>query len=603
METAQRVLAGADWAVVIGYLTLSLIVGIWHTRKASTSVNEFFLSGRSMPWWLLGVSMAATNFSVDTPLAITKYVFQEGIGGVWFFWSFAMTGLMATFFFAKMWRKAEVMTDAEIMERRYGGKSGAALRLFKGCYFGILINCFMMGWVLRGIVKVMGGLTNINPDYIMVGSMLLVIAYVFASGIYGVILTDFIQYIFAIVGSFLLAYFSVKDVGGLSTMVSKLHEKFGVDSGVTNFFPNFKTDAWMPLSVFFVYVGIQWWAQKFSDGGGKHIQRMSSAKNEKHSVMATFFFTTMNYAVQTWPWITVALCAMLIFGRDVSDPEMTYVWMMGRQLPTGILGVMVVTLLAAYMSTISTHLNLGGSYIINDIYRRFLVKKASDKHYVLMSRVAMLIIFIIAMLVAYQIKSIGNAWKFILEFTSGAGLTFVIRWFWWRANAWTEFTGMIMSGLTALFLELFHPELSYAAKVVTTVSVSTLAWLIVTFVTKPVPEEKLAEFVKKVQPGSPGWKYIYRRHNIPYVPYGKDGLINVLFGIVFFLSGNFGMGSIVIAKYWQGIALIIVSAICLGIILYRVGMEMSGRKKIATKSLSKDACDTISSAQIEAETA
>ncbi len=585
MEHAVRVLSQLDWGVVIAYAVLSLIFGVWHTRKASSSVNEFFLSGRSMPWWLLGVSMAATNFSIDTPLAITKYVFQEGVGGVWFFWAFAMTGIITTFFFASMWRRAEVMTDAEIIERRYSGRVAAALRVFKGCYFGILINCFVMGWVLRAVVKVMSGLTNINPDLILIVSMVLVAIYVFASGIYGVILTDFLQYLFALAGSFLLAYYSVKDVGGLQTMVSRLHETFGAGSGVTNFVPSFSDATWMPLSVFLVYTCIQWWAQKYSDGGGKHIQRMSSAKNEKHAVIATFFFTIMNYAVQVWPWIVVALCAMLIYGRNVADPEMTYVWMMGRQLPNGILGVMVVTLLAAFMSTISTHLNLGGSYMINDLYRRFLVKKASEKHYVLMSRVAMLVTLLIAMFVAYQIKSVGNAWKLVLEFSSGAGLTFVIRWFWWRTNAWTEITGMVTSGLMTIFIEIFYPELSYATKILLTVGVSTAAWLIVTLLTRPVDEDRLVEFVNKVQPGSPGWKYIYRKYQIPYVPYGRQALINVLLGIVFFFSGNFGMGSIALTKYTLGIVLITIAIVTGAIILHRVSREMTGRKVLQAKNL------------------
>lgn len=580
-----RVLAGIDWSIIIVYAVISLLMGVWHTRKASSSVNEFFLSGRSMPWWLLGVSMAATNFSIDTPLAITKYVYQEGVGGVWFFWAFAMTGIITTFFFATMWRRSEVMTDAEIIERRYSGKVAAALRVFKGCYFGILINCFVMGWVLRAVVKVMSGLTNVNPDIILLASMFIVVVYVFASGIYGVILTDFIQYLFALAGSFLLAYYSVKDVGGLQMMVTKLNETFGAESGVTNFVPTFSDSHWMPLSVFLVYTCIQWWAQKYSDGGGKHIQRMSAAKNEKHAVLATFFFTIMNYAVQTWPWIVTALCAMLIFGRDLKDPEMAYVWMMGRQLPPGVLGIMVVTLLAAFMSTISTHLNLGGSYMINDLYRRFINKNASEKHYVFMSRVAMLITLIIAMFVAYRIKSVGAAWKFVLEFTSGAGLTFIIRWFWWRANAWTEFTGMIMSGLTSIFLELTHPEYSYAAKIVIVVSVSTISWLIVTFLTKPVDEDRLVEFVKKVRPGSPGWKKVYRAHGIPYIPYGRQALYNVALGIVFFLSANFGMGAIALTKYVLGAMLLLIALVSGGVILYRVQREMSGKKVLQVKRL------------------
>ncbi len=586
MEQATRVLASVDWGIIILYGVISLLLGLWYTRKASKSVNDYFIGNRSLPWFLIGVSMAATNFSVDTPLAITKYVFQEGVGGVWFFWAFAMTGIITTFFFAKMWRRAEVMTDAEIIERRYSGSPAKALRIFKGCYFGIIINCFVMGWVFRAMVKVLAGLTNFNPDTLLYVSMAVVCVYVIASGIYGVVLTDFAQYIFALLGSFLLAYFSVREVGGLSALVTKLHATYGTESGVTNFVPSLSSDSmWMPLSVFLVYVGVQWWAQKYSDGGGKHIQRMSSAKNEKHSVYATFFFTIMNYAVQTWPWILVALCAIIIYGRNVSDPEMTYIWMMGRQLPTGVLGLMVVTLIAAFMSTISTHANLGGSYMINDLYRRFMHKNASEKHYILMSRIMIVALVASSMFVATYITSIGSAWKFILMFTSGAGLTFIIRWFWWRANAWTEFTGMISSGIISIYLYLKHPELGYAPKILITVGISTAAWLIVTLLTQPVSEERLVEFVRKVQPGSPGWKRIYRRNNIPYVPYGKESLINVGLGLVFFFSANFGMGSIVLTKYALGAVLLTLAITTFIMIIYRLQQEMGGKKMLEEKVL------------------
>ncbi len=566
----MRTLASIDYIIIGVYAVLCMILGLYYTRRASKNVNEFFLTGRSMPWWLIGVSMAATNFSIDTPLAITKYVYREGIAGVWFFWAFAITGILATFFFASLWRRAEVMTDAEIIERRYSGPTAAFLRSFKGCYFGIIINCFVMGWVFRAVIKVMTGLTTLDTTTVIIIATVAVAIYTLASGLYGVLLTDFAQYGIALVGSFLLAYFSVKDVGGMGALLTKLQTNFGADSGVTNFIPSLKDSAWMPFSVFFVYICIQWWAQKYSDGGGKHIQRQSSAKNEKHAVIATFFFTIMNYAIQVWPWIITALCALVIFGRDIPDPEMSYVMMMGRELPHGILGIMVVTLIAAFMSTMSTHLNLGGSYMINDLYRRFIKSDGDEKHYVFMSRMAILVLLGLSIILALQIKSIGSAWKFILAFTSGAGLTYVIRWFWWRANAWTEIVGMSVSGIVAIIVHLVRPDWIYSAKILTIVGISTAAWLIVTLMTKPVDEDRLVEFVKKVQPGTPGWKYIYRKYNIPYIPFGKDALINFVIGVIFFQCMNFGIGATILQEYSLGIPLLTAAVITFAFLLWRI---------------------------------
>lgn len=577
-----RMLASIDYLIIILYGILSIAVGIYCTKRASKNVNEFFLTGRSMPWWLIGTSMAATNFSIDTPLAITKYVFQEGVGGVWFFWAFAITGILATFFFSRMWRKAHVMTDNEIVEHRYSGKPAAVLRVFKGFYFGVIINCFVMGWVLLGVIKVLSGVTNLDPFWILVVSTAAVAIYTLAAGLYGVILTDFIQYFFALAGSFLLAYYSVKGVGGLSAMVNTLHSTFGADSGVTNFVPTFSTAKWMPLNIFMVYILVQWWAQKYSDGGGKHIQRMSSAKNETHATIGTFFFAIMNYAVQTWPWILVALCAIIVYGRDVADPEKTYAWMMMKWLPHGVLGLMLVSLIAAFMSTIATHLNLGGSYMINDIYKRFFVKNASDKHYVFMSRVATAFTLGIAILIASNIKSIGDTWKFILEFTSGAGLVYVLRWFWWRVNAWSELSAMVTSAIVATFMKFTYPKLDYGFTILIIVGISTLIWVTVTLLTKPTDEDKLTKFVRQVHPGSPGWKYIYNKYGIEYTGIAKHSLINTIIGIIFFLSLNFGMGSYLLLKTKMAVVLTIVAVSSGAALLWRVLSE-SRRKKRAEK--------------------
>lgn len=574
-------LARLDYAVILAYVLICIWIGFVHSRKASTSTKEYFLGGRSMPWWLIGTSMAATNFSIDTPLAITKYVYQEGIGGVWFHWASAISAILATFFFAALWRRSEVMTDVELVERRYSGKPAAFLRAFKGCYFGLIINCFVMGWVLAASIKVLTGLTDLPLTAVIVVSTGLVAFYTFASGFHGAVWTDFAQYGIALVGCSLLAFFSVREVGGMSELLSQLQTKFGPDSGITNFVPRLSDSAWMPLSVFLVYICMQWWAHKYSDGGGKHIQRMAAAKDEKNAVYATFFFAIMNYAFQVWPWILTALCALVIYGREVADPEMTYVWMIGRQMPTGMLGVMFVTMLAAYMSTMSTHINLGGSYFVNDIYKRFIRPQSSEQHYVRVARISSLVLLALAVIIALQIKSVGNAWKFVLAFASGAGLTYVMRWLWWRVNAWTEVTAMTVSGAVDLWVEAVHPKWLYSTKLCVIVGITTVAWLIVTFLTKPVDDATLVQFVKDVQPGTPGWRRIYDKYNIPYVPYGRRALVNFLAGVIFFFAMNFGMGAVLLQDYGKGVAMLAAAVVLFAFLMHRVRNETSARKAMA----------------------
>ena len=466
----MRTLATLDYVVIISYLAIVFAMGVVLTKRAGQSVENFFVGGRGMPWWLIGVSMAATNFSIDTPISITGFVGKEGIGGVWFFWASAISAVLVTFLFARLWRRAGVITDAEIIERRYSGRSASFLRLFKGFYFGVIFNAFIMGWIFLALAKVIGGVTDLDVDTVLIVATVLVFVYTLASGFYGVVLTDFFQYFVAIIGSVVLAWYAVGEAGGLGALTEGLEARHG--PGVTAFFPGFDEGSLMPFSVFLVYIMVQWWAHKYADGGGKHIQRMLSAKNEDHAVAASFFFTFANYALQVWPWILTALAALLVFG-PMDDPEMGYPMMMARVLPTGVLGLVVVCLIGAFMSTIDTHLNLGASYIVNDIYRRFLVKDASDKHYVLASRVSMGLLLALAVLLSRNMDSVGGAWKFLLTFAAGAGLTWIVRWFWWRANAWSELSGMVTSGVVATYIKFVHDDWLYSSKLLMTVGVTT----------------------------------------------------------------------------------------------------------------------------------
>ena len=556
----MRTLAGIDYAVIIAYLAGVMAFGMLLTRKAGQSIEHFFVGGRGMAWWLLGVSMAATNFSIDTPIAITKLVAKEGISGVWFFWASAISALLVTFLFARLWRRAGVLTDAEIIEKRYSGKPAAALRLFKGFYFGVIFNVFIMGWVFLALSKVMEGVTDLNTTMVLWIATGLVLVYTLASGFYGVVLTDFFQYFIAFLGSILLACYAVAEVGGLEALLDKLHNHPDISPTVTDFTPSLAADSMMPLSMFLVYMFMQWWAHKYADGGGKHIQRILSAKTEGHSVAAAFFFSFVNYALQIWPWILTALCALILFG-NLPDPEMAYPLMMARVLPAGLLGLVVVCLVGAFMSTIDTHLNLGASYVINDIYKRFLVKKASGGHYVLMSRIMMALLLLGAVILSTHITSVEGAWKFLLTFASGAGLTWIIRWFWWRANAWTEFSGMIASGVVATVIQVADPDMLYSYKLLITVGITTAVWLVVTYATPPVAEERLVEFVRNIKPGSPGWNYIYKKHNITPEPFLGKALTRWFVALTCLFSLNFGLGSLLLQRPEAGAGLLVLAAI------------------------------------------
>jgi len=548
-----RNLALVDWVVVGLYLLLVMTAGVVLTRRAGRSVEDFFVGGRGMSWWLLGISMAATNFSIDTPIAITRLVADEGVAGVWFFWASAISALLVTFLFSRLWQRSQVLTDAELIELRYGGSSAAALRLIKGLYFGVLFNAFIMGWVFLALIKVVSGLTDISLPVLLVATTAIVLAYSLASGFYGVVMTDLVQYIVALAGSIVLAAFAVTKVGGLGALTARIESQLG--AGTLAFVPDLSLDNVGPLSVFLTYVLVQWWAHKYSDGGGKHIQRMLAARSERDAFRASLFFSVMNYAVQVWPWILTALAGLVLLGRP-DDPETIYAGVMAAVLPPGVLGLVFVGLVGAFMSTIDTHLNLGASYMVNDIYRRFLVRGASERHYVLMSRVMMAALLAISVAIALQMGSVAGAWKFLLTFASGAGLTWVVRWFWWRVNAWTEISAMVTSGVVATWIELVHGDWLYSAKLCTTVAVTTVVWLVVTFATPAVDRLTLLEFVRRIRPGSPGWRHLDSGEAGAASGFLGPALLCWLAALVAFFGLNFGLGSVLLQRHQQAVALL-----------------------------------------------
>ena len=571
-------LALIDWIIIAAYIVMALAIGLFYTRRASRSKEDFFLSGRSLPWWLVGTSMAATNFAADTPLAVTGMVARQGVAGVWFLWSSAITATLATFFFARLWRRARVVTDAEIIELRYSGPPARALRLFKGFYFGVIINCFVMAWVMVAMSKIMAATLGWDKLTTLAVFSLITVAYTMLSGFWGVVVTDFVQYFLAALSSVMLAVLSVRHVGGVSMLKERLDAIYGSAEQILSFVPplsqaelSLKGVGSVSLSTFMTYLLVQWWAQKYADGGGKIIQRMSSARDEKQAVLGTMWFSITNYSLQVWPWIVTAAVTMVVYP-GLSDPEAGYPRIMMEILPHGLLGLMVVSLVGAFMSTIDTHLNLGASYMVNDIYERFFRPGASQAHLVAVSRLAMVLLMGISCVVAWQINSIGDAWKFIIAFSSGAGLTFIVRWLWWRPNAWTEFSGMIASGAVATLLKLFRPELDHGQVLLIVVPASTLCWLVATFTTTPVERDVLVAFYGRVQPGTPWWGDIPDQCELTGHAGGFGSIVvNFLVGVLCLYLLCFGVGSLAFAHWLRGVAMMAAGGVLLVLLIRRTG--------------------------------
>lgn len=559
-----------DYAIIGVYVLASFAIGNYYLRRAGSSLDEYFLSGRKTSWWLVAFSMAATNYSIDYPLAICKLVAKYGIMGTWYVWSLAMAAVATTFFFSRLWRRARVVTDAELIKYRYSGNIGNALRIFKSIYFGVIINCFVLGWVFRALTKVMTVLTPWNQWYVLTFAVAVTVIYTISGGLCGVIMTDFVQYVIIIIGAVALAVYGVVHVGGLAAMSAKI-EALYQGKHFLAFSPGFAGGQLMPWSAFLVYLFIQWWANKYSDGGGKHIQRMSAARNEVHSVLGTFAYSLL-YVLSTWPIIITALCALILFGK-LPDPELGYPRLMSELLPNGVLGLCVVGLLGAFMSTISTHFNLGPSYLINDIYKAFLVKNASEKHYILVSRCATGLVALAGMILSVFIESIADMWQFVLSFASGAGIIWILRWFWWRINAWSEFSSMICSAIVATYLKQARPEIPFESALLIIIAITVPVALLVTFLTPPVQDETLRDFYQRVRPGRWGWRRIAAKYGIPRSPYLAKAVVNLLLGLALLFLVNFGVGTLLLRSRWLGAAELLAGALLALVLIKRIREE------------------------------
>ncbi|MCB0727064.1 MAG: Na+:solute symporter [Ignavibacteriae bacterium] len=563
-----------DWVIVFLYFLISLSIGLYYSKRAGGSTENFFLSGRKLSWWLAGISMVATTFAADTPLAVTELVGQNGIAGNWLWWNMLIGGMLTVFFFSRLWRRAEILTDVEFIEFRYSGKPAAVLRGFKAVYMGIFMNTIIMGWVNLAMIKILLGMfpEYVNPDnviYWVGGCMLLTAIYSALSGLWGVAVTDAFQFILAMVGCIILAVLVVNspEVGGIAGMQEKLPD------WAMKFTPDITTDITptsaggilaMTVSTFLAFIAIQWWASWYpgaDPGGGGYIaQRMMSAKDEKNSLYATLFFQVAHYCLRPWPWIIVGLCALILYP-DLShaDKGLGFVKAMNDFLPPGLKGLLLAAFLAAYMSTIATHLNWGTSYFINDFYRRFLVKEKSEKHYVSISRLMTIVFMFLSVIITTQMTTISGVWSFVIECGAGLGLVLILRWFWWRVNAISEIVATVTPFIVYGVLYFGEYDIKFPETLYIIVPITTIAWIITAYITKPTTDAKLESFYTKVHPGGIGWKKISDK--MPQVKSDSGYFllfINWFAGVVLVYSFLFGVGKIIFGETLVGLVFLLV---------------------------------------------
>ena len=580
-----------DWSIIISYILFSLGVGIYFSKRAASSTEEYFLSGRSLPWWIVGTSMVATTFAADTPLAITEFVRGPGIWQNWFWWNLLMGSLLSVFLFSRLWRRAEILTDNELLELRYSGKPAAFLRAFKAGYFAILYNFIVMGWVINAMASVVSVMLNMDKWTAVWLCVIIALVYAILSGFWGVVVTDLVQFVIAMFGSIALAIIALNYVGGMEVLLSKLNELLGSDVVTDNtlkFIPPIPDTGvatqtfWeSPFSKFLIFISVMWWSHHGTDGGGYIIQRMSSAKNERHALLATLWFNIAHYALRVWPWIIVAVVSIVMFPIIPSEyselgVKAGYPLVMNTLLGPGLKGILIVSFLAAFMSTIDTHLNWGVSYLINDIYKRFFKPNETERHYVLVGKIMTVILMILAAFTALKMQSISKAWEFIFAMGAGIGLVLILRWFWWRVNAWSEITALATSIVITISFEIiayfqtinnnleyslfgsapsiFGMSLQVHHKLMIIVPIAIIAWVTVTFFTEPEPMTKLESFYKRVQPGG-WWGPVTSSFDHTLQPVTKGIFILWLAGVMMIYGFTFGIGNLIFQNYSASVIL------------------------------------------------
>ena len=600
-------LSTIDYILIITFFAITLFIGIYVSRKSGKNSEEYFLSGRNMPWWLLGLSMVATTFSTDTPNLVTDIVRTNGVSGNWIWWAFLLTGLLTVFVYAKLWRKSNVTTDIEFYALRYGGKPAKFLRGFRAIYLGIIFNIMAMSAVTLAAIKIGGIMLGLEPWQTVIIAGLVTVTFSAIGGFKGVVYTDFLLFFTAMAGAIGAAYYVVglPEVGGMKALFT--HENV---LGKLSLLPDFN-DKEALITLLIIPLAVQWWSSWYpgaEPGGGGYIaQRMLAAKDENHAIGATFFFNIMHYALRPWPWIIVALASLIVFPDLASiqaafpnvtegklGQDLAYSAMLTK-LPNGLLGLVLASLAAAYMSTISTHLNWGSSYVVNDFYKQQVNKNASEKELVAVGRISTVLLMVCSALLALMLQNALQLFDIILMFGAGTGLIFILRWFWWRINAWSEISAMFVSGIVSIVLNFtslgnyfFGDEglMPSWAKFPMIVLTTSIVWIAVTFLTKQENNNVLQDFYLRIQPGGPGWKKVIEEAKVQNVEIVKSkeawsvpsGILAMLLGCVLIYSCLFATGYWIYADFTSAIILTI-TAILSGILLIRVW------KKIKTNIL------------------
>jgi len=636
-------LTNTDGPVIVGYLLINLLIGIYYRRRSGGNTEEFFVSGRDVPWWLAGTSMVATTFAADTPLFVSGVIATQGIAGNWIWWSSCLSGLMTVFFFARYWRRSEVLTDVELTEIRYGGRPAAFLRGFKAVYLGLIMNCLILGWVTNAMVSIisvllgpmipegkvleltLGGHTLLHytlgsPNHTALLICIFVLIpftgiYTSIGGLWGVLVTDLFQFILKMGMVIVLAWVAVVKIGGMNALrlqlqvVGEAARQNGLQtSNPLAFLPDthlgWTTSAiWtLPLLTFVTYLGVQWWSAWYPGaepgGGGYVAQRMFCARDEKHSLGATLWFNIAHYALRPWPWIITGLVALAVYSPNgglhpnpafAANPQQGYVMVLRDYLPPALRGVMIAAFLAAFMSTLGTQLNWGVSYLVNDFYRRFMVTGKTEKHYVAMGRLFTIGLVLVSGYIAGQLRSVSEGWQIVLNLGIGTGAVYILRWYWWRINAWSEIVAMIVAAAVTLVLKFQitfsgNEPVVFAKRALTTAACTTLAWVLATFLTPAESGEKLVAFYRRVHPTVYGWRKVAKL--APEVEQVRDLRSNTLdwiMGCLMVYCSLFGIGKLVFGEWLVGALLLAVAAIAGWVIFWdlsrRGWQALSGAEK------------------------
>jgi len=587
-------LALSDWWAIAAYLAITLALGLYFRRRSARSTEDYFISGREVSWWLAGTSMVATTFAADTPLAVTGLVYKYGISGNWLWWSFLPSGMMTVFLFARLWRRSGLMTDVQFAELRYSGRPAAFLRGFRAVYLGLLMNCLILGWVTKAMISITAVALDIPEPRALALCVFFLIPftglYVTLGGLWGVLWTDLFQFVLKMGIVIAVAVYGVAAAGGMSALLLKLAAQRAASGSasahtgdLTALFPMFGLGLtaeapWtLPVIAFMVNLGVQWWSAWYpgaEPGGGGYIaQRIFSTRDERHGLLSVLWFNVAHYAVRPWPWILTALVAVALYPR-LPHPESGYMLVAVNHLPHAMRGLLVAGFLAAFMSTFATQLNWGSSYLVADFYRRFLRRGESEAHYVAASRVATLLLVAVSALVAAQLSSVVEGWKFVLELGAGTGAVYMLRWYWWRINAWSEISAMLAALLVSVTL-LRWPvftgsELAvFARNSLVITALATTAWVVVTLATRPEPQEVLLHFYRQVRPDVTGWGPVARLATD--VPATRDLAANLrawVLGCALVYSALFAVGDFCLERPGQGIVLAAV-AVASALLLWR----------------------------------